>query len=261
MTHSDPDRISALIAAVAQQEILPRFRTLGEGQVRTKTHPGDLVTDADVEAEKALTRLLAAELPGSVVVGEESVHADKAVLDRLKGDAPVWVIDPVDGTHNFATGKPLFATLVALVIGGQTVQGWLHDPVRGLTITAEAGSGAWLNGRRLSVAGQGCRLADLTGSAGRRPNKALNGQARQFLHHASAGHDYMALAEGRMNFAVFRRLMPWDHAAGVLAHEEAGGTAALADGRPYSPLLREGSLILAPDAAVHAEIRALIGTV
>lgn len=258
MKYPDPARIATLIAAVAQEEILPRFRALGEGQVRTKSHPGDLVTDADVEAEKALTRLLPAELPGSVVVGEESVHADKRILDRLGGEAPVWVIDPVDGTHNFATGKPLFATLVALVAGGRTLQGWLHDPMRGLTIVAEAGGGAWLDGRRLHVAGQGARLADLTGSAGRRPNKALNGQARQFVHHASAGHDYMALAEGRMNFAVFRNLMPWDHAAGVLAHVEAGGTAALTTGQPYSPLLREGSLILAPDAAVHGEIRALL---
>ncbi|MGC2854201.1 inositol monophosphatase family protein [Novispirillum sp. DQ9] len=258
MKHPDPDRISALITAVAQQEILPRFRALGEGQVRTKGNPNDLVTDADIEAEKALARLLPAELPGSVVVGEESVHADPAVLDRLKGEAPVWVVDPVDGTRNFATGKPLFATLVALVIGGRTVQGWLHDPVRGLTITAEEGAGTWLNGERLHVAGQGMPLADLVGSTGFSPAKALRGRVRQHLHHASAGHDYMALVEGRIHFALFRRLMPWDHAAGVLAHQEAGGFAALRTGEPYSPLLREGALILTPDKAIHDQIRALL---
>lgn len=258
MTYSDPDRISALIAAVAQEEILPRFRTLRDDQIRAKSHPHDLVTDADVEAERVLTARLTAELPGSVVVGEEAVHGDAGVLDRLKGDAPVWVVDPVDGTSNFAHGKPLFATLVALVVGGHTVQGWLHDPIRGITITTEAGSGTWLNGERLRVAGQGMRLADLIGSAGYSPVKALRGRYAKHVHHASAAHDYMALVEGRMHFAVFRRLMPWDHAAGVLAHQEAGGVAGLSNGNDYSPLLRSGALILAPDQPILDEIRSLV---
>jgi fructose-1,6-bisphosphatase/inositol monophosphatase family enzyme len=258
MTRPDPDRISTIIATVAQEEILPRFRTLRDDQVRAKSHPHDLVTDADVEAERVLTARLTDALPGSVVVGEEAVHTDARVLDLLGGDAPVWVVDPVDGTSNFAHGKPLFATLVALVIGGKTVQGWLHDPLRGITITTELGSGTWLNGQRLQVAGQGLRLADLTGSAGYAPVKALRGRYRKHVHHASAAHDYMALVEGRMHFAVFRRLMPWDHAAGVLAHTEAGGVAALKTGAAYSPLLREGALILTPDQPIHDEIRSLL---
>lgn len=258
MTLPDPDHIRDIIQSVAQEEILPRFRALRAEEVRTKSHPMDLVTDADVEAEKALSRRLPDALPGSVIVGEEAVHADPAVLDRLAGDAPVWVVDPVDGTSNFAHGKPMFATIVALVSGGRTVMGWLHDPLRGATIIAEAGSGTWLNGQRLHVAGQGQRLADLLGSAGYLPAKPLRGKYRKNLHHASAAHDYMALVEGRMHFAVFRRLMPWDHAAGVLAHQEAGGFAGLSSGEPYTPLLRAGSLVLTPDEAVHREIRALI---
>ncbi|MFA7429448.1 MAG: inositol monophosphatase [Rhodospirillaceae bacterium] len=258
MISPDPDRISTIIATVAQEEILPRFRTLRDDQVRTKTHPQDLVTDADVEAERVLSTRLTDALPGSVVVGEEAVHGDARVLDRLHGDAPVWVVDPVDGTSNFAHGKALFATLVALVIGGKTVQGWLHDPLRGITITTELGSGTWLNGERLHVAGQGLRLADLTGSAGYSPVKALRGRYRKHLHHASAAHDYMALVEGRMHFAVFRRLMPWDHAAGVLAQTEAGGVAALSSGEAYSPLLKSGALILAPDQPILDEIRARV---
>lgn len=259
----DPDRISALVAAVAQEEILPRYQALEADQVRSKGHPHDLVTDADIAAEKVLTERLTAALPGSVAVGEEAVHADPALLDRLQGDAPVWIIDPVDGTRNFAHGRPLFATLVALVIGGRTRQGWLHDPIRGVTITAEEGAGAWLtapgaSARRLTVAGQGQRLETLTGSAGYVPAKALRGRYRTPVHHASAGHDYMALAEGRMQFALFRRLMAWDHAAGVLVHREAGGVAALVGGEPYRPALRAGTLILAPDQAIWEEIRTLV---
>lgn len=256
----DPDRIRAIVSAVAREEILPRFRRLEEGQIRAKSHANDLVTDADIAAETVLGPRLSRELPGSLVIGEEAVHEDPSLLDRLTGDRPVWVIDPVDGTMNFAHGRPTFGTVVALVVGGETLQGWLHDPIRGTTVTAEKGGGAWLGGQRLHVAGKGQPLARLSGSSGFRPAKALQGRFYRHVRHSSAAHDYMAMVEGRMHFAVYRRLMPWDHAAGVLAHTEAGGYSALIGGEPYRPTLRRGTLIAAPDEAAWNEIHDLLAT-
>src|SRR5262245_52401902 len=109
----DLESVDELIRAVAAEQILPRFRRLASHEVHEKS-PGNLVTIADVEAERALTRELRQRLPGSVVVGEEAVAADPQVLDLLGGEAPVWILDPVDGMMNFTRSVARFAVMVAL---------------------------------------------------------------------------------------------------------------------------------------------------
>ncbi len=247
MTIVDPSRVGSVIREVAQSVILPRFRRLAASEVREK-RPGDLVTVADTEAERDLTRRLGDLLPGSLVVGEESVAADAAVLDRLADDGPVWIIDPVDGTANFAKGSELFAVIVALVVDGRTVQGWIHDPLADRTAIAAAGDGAWMSERRLKVSPEG-PLATMAGSAGWRARALLTKAVARLVNQGSAAHDYLALVEGRMQFAHFRRLRPWDHAAGVLLHQEAGGYSALMDGQPYRPQPANGGMLLTPGRA------------
>jgi fructose-1,6-bisphosphatase/inositol monophosphatase family enzyme len=261
MQTPDPQAVLAILVEVAQSEILPRFRTLGQDAVRAKSHAHDLVTDADVEAERVLTGRLADLLPGSLVVGEEAVHARPEVLDRIGGAAPVWIVDPVDGTGNFVHGRPRFATAVALTIGARTVAGWIHDPLAGVTAVVEAGAGAWLYdsagaAQRLAVSGQGQPLDALEASVTRKPRN-LHGAFARVRRQGSAAHDYLALASGRLHVASFSRLMPWDHAAGVLLHAEAGGYGALVDGTPYRPTLREGTILLAPDAATWQAVAAI----
>ena len=97
------DQVAELIREVAATVVLPRFRHLATDEVHQKA-PGDLVTIADQESERELTRGLTALLPGSTVVGEEAAAADPGVLDRLDGRGPIWIVDPVDGTNNFAAG-------------------------------------------------------------------------------------------------------------------------------------------------------------
>src|SRR6185437_792815 len=101
------------------EEVMPRFEKLESGDISEKG-PGDLVTVADIAAEHRLTPALRGLLPGSLVVGEEAVAADPAVLALLDGDDYVWVVDPIDGTANFAAGIPLFAVMVALIRRGET---------------------------------------------------------------------------------------------------------------------------------------------
>src|SRR5258708_34225935 len=85
-------------------------------------------------------------------MGEEGATTDPSLVDLLDADRAVWVIDPVDGTFNFAHGRPGFAVIVAYVRNGTTLAGWIHDPLRQLTITAVRGPGAWPGARPLKVA-------------------------------------------------------------------------------------------------------------
>ena len=144
--------VEEAVRTVAAAEVVPRWRKLAATDISTKTGPRDLVTVADREAEARLTEILTALLPGSVVVGEEATHADPGVLKRIGGEAPVWIVDPVDGTTNFVAGREEFATLVALARGGDVVASWTYVPQLGLMATARAGGGAWLGGERLRTA-------------------------------------------------------------------------------------------------------------
>jgi fructose-1,6-bisphosphatase/inositol monophosphatase family enzyme len=254
----DSQKVAEIIRDVAEEAVLPRFRNLADDDIKVKTGPTDLVTVADVESERLLTAALTKLLPGSVVVGEEAAAADDKVLERLHGDAPVWILDPVDGTLMFAKGDPGFAMIVALAHKGRTISGWIHDPVGNRTAAAEEGGGAWLDGKRLKVNADG-PIAQMAGAVWWQPavNK-LDGKVRQTYPWGSAGRAYMAIAEGELDFIVFRKLNPWDHAAGVLLHQEAGGKAALVDSQPYRPVMLKTPLLLAPGPKSWDTIETLI---
>ena len=258
----DSEDVIRLMENVAAREIVPRFRRLADHDI-TEKNPGDLVTTADIEAERALARGLQPLVPGSLVVGEEEAGRDPSILAALAGPQPVWLVDPLDGTNNFAHGKPRFAVIVALCQDGKVSPGWIHDPLGGITAWAVAGEGAWLREadglRRLSAAAP-APVAEMEGSLGRGLKKRLTerrdaGDAEipsRMVRYRCVGHEYVELARGRLHFARYGgRLKPWDHAAGVLLHREAGGFGALVEGpAPYSPLpgIVGGTLLLAPDA-------------
>ncbi|RAU22538.1 inositol-1-monophosphatase [Paramagnetospirillum kuznetsovii] len=250
----DPERVAAIIRETAESEILPRFGHLAEGQIREKK-PGQLVTEADTEAEKVLSRRLMELLPGSLVVGEEGVDADPILLHRLDIPGTVWVIDPVDGTGNFAKANPRFAVIIALVKDGVTTAGWIYDPVTGRMIAAEQGGGAWLGGQRLSVL-PSVPLDQMDGSVKRSAHMAS--RVRKVGRRGSAAHDYMDLVTGVLHFAHFSKLMPWDHAAGVLIHAEAGGYGRLMTDRPYRPVASRDGLLLATGEGSWRSLKAII---
>lgn len=253
----DIDAVTQILVETAAAEILPRFRSLGEGDIQSKSS-GEVVTVADLASEKVLSERLPALLPGSKVLGEEGVDADPSLFSYLAGDTPVWIIDPVDGTSNFARGTPDFAVMVGLVRGGETLAGWIHDPVNGTTATAELGGGAWMDGQRLSVAASG-EPAEMQGtlhaSSFAPPHIAQRVQSRRKRVRAvkslrCAGKEYLRLAGGEIQFSLFTRLMPWDHVPGTLLQREAGGVAYCFDRQPYTALRYEDiGVLMAPDEA------------
>jgi len=266
----DLESVAAIIREIAEAEILPRFQKLGSQDIHEKSGPLDLVTIADTETEKALSKRLLAAYPGTLVLGEEAAAADPGILGILSGETPVWVLDPVDGTLNFAQGRPDFAVIVAYVEHGRTIAGWIHSPLTGTTIQATRGQGAWSAGERLQVAMEQS-LSVMTGSAygsgsdGVYLSETLEASGRigRIDNRMCGAVEYIGLVRRQRHFLLSRNSLPWDHAAGILIAEEAGAHAAFLDGSPYDPKIIDGRILVAPGpaawTALQAEIRPLIG--
>lgn len=233
--------VEKVIREAADAEIMPRFRQLAAHEIAEKTGPHDLVTVADKGAEAHLTTALMALLPGSVVVGEEAVHADPAVYDALRGDLPVWIVDPVDGTRQFIAGDPGFCTLVALARGGELLGSWTYAPVLGEMATAVRGGGARLNGAPLRsgapVPGAVPRVAMSHPDYGTpEQRQALRGLLTDGIDArpcGAAGLEYLAVARGELDAVAFDWEYAWDHAAGLLLVTEADGVQMTLTGEPY----------------------------
>jgi fructose-1,6-bisphosphatase/inositol monophosphatase family enzyme len=261
------DDVEEAVRKAAAAEVMPRFRRLAAHEVDQKAGPHDLVTDADRLAERYLTETLGALLPGSVVVGEEAVHANPASYEALQGDTPVWIVDPVDGTRQFVHGDPGFCMLVALARSGVLLASWTYAPARDQLATAIRGRGAFLDGERLYAGfpdpGRDLRVAtshpDYTTDEQKRGLLGLwtDGVAPRAC--GSAGLEYLAVARGESDAVAFSWEAAWDHAAGLLLVEEAGGTHLTLTGEPFR--IKGGNTLpftAARDAATARRVRALL---
>ena len=278
------DRVADAIREVSAEAVEPRFGSLTAGQVRDKA-PGEVVTAADEEAERLLTRRLRALLEAPVV-GEEAVTADPGRMAGL-GAERAWVVDPLDGTANFVAGSPDWAVMVALLARGETVAAWIWRPVDGVMYRAERGGGAERAGPgratdRLRLpsgadsAGAGADPGRLRGAVERADPADLRGAVlSRFLTPAQRAHverrsaafgavtagrmcagvDHPLVAEAAQDFVAFHRTLPWDHAPGVLLVQEAGGVASRLDGTPYRPGDDRSGLLAAVGAPVWETVR------
>jgi fructose-1,6-bisphosphatase/inositol monophosphatase family enzyme len=230
--------VAALMRRVAQEAILPRYQALAEHEVIAKA-ANDMVTIADTEAEALLAEGLAAILPDAAIVGEEAVHADPSLMSRLDTGL-CWIIDPVDGTNNFAAGKPPFGIILALSDGGETQSGWIYDPLQDRLCIAHKGQGAFVGGERVTArtTGETPPIAAIS-TVFLDPEQRAAVQARIAPYYTlvdiprCAAEQYPRLVLGVNDISVFERTLPWDHAAGVLFVNEAGGKAARPDGSAY----------------------------
>ncbi len=255
------DRLAAILRQAAQQEIMPRFRRLDEGTILTKAHAFDLVTEADTNAERAITGAIKDHSPNTIVIGEEAVSDNPALLDGKFEDRIVIYVDPVDGTANFAGGLPLFAVMAAVVQKGEPVAGVIYDPMGDDFLMAEKGCGTWQvfpDGRRIrQTYAAPVPLSEMGGLASttylpfeqRRLVMGNLAKIKMFANYRCAGHEYRFAAGGNVHFLMYNRLMPWDHVAGALMMREAGAHVARFDGSDYLPHHLDGGLLVAPDKA------------
>ena len=259
--------VAALLREVARTEIMPRFRNLESRDIRTKSGPLDLVTEADEAAERAISAGLSLRFPGCAVIGEEAASADMSVVEAIATAELAFVVDPVDGTANYAAGLPLFGCMAAAIMRGEVVAAMIHDPVGGDTAMALRGEGAWTetpDGRRTDLrVAPPVPVAEMSGSVSWR---YLPPDLKHFVccnlprvaasfDHRCAAHQYRLLASGHCHYMLFNRLLPWDHAPGWLLHQEAGGFSAQFDGTPYRPTALSGGLICTADEASYHALR------
>lgn len=251
--------LGVILRDVASREILPRFRALAASDVHSKAttdDPDDLVTLADHAAEAALLASLPALVSGSRAIGEEGVAADPSLLELLREDAPVWVVDPLDGTRNFAAGRGPFGPMAALVHRGVVLAAGIFLPLEDRLFLAARGEGAFMNGTRLRCERQ--PEARLVGTANLRfatrdHAAALAGRIAEHDHVPPvlcAAHEYAEIAQGHKDYVVYFRLLPWDHAAGALIVREAGGVVRHPDGAEYDVFDRVEPTLVAPTEAI-----------
>ncbi|MGF1430663.1 inositol monophosphatase family protein [Kitasatospora sp. LaBMicrA B282] len=260
------EKVAEILAEASAEAVEPRFRALAAGEVMEKA-PGDVVTVADREAEAIISRRLRELLPVPVV-GEEAVAADPALARALHNERACWLVDPVDGTANFIAGRPDFAVMASLVRDGEAVAAWIWQPMRRTAYAAELGAGTWRNGRPLTRQPAGPDPARWRGSAksylrlGRFPGLADEPTAFGELTtgRRSAGMEYPQIVDDELDFLVYWRTLPWDHAPGSLLVREAGGVSARLDGSPYraDPPGGEDGLLVACDPQTWERARAIL---
>jgi fructose-1,6-bisphosphatase/inositol monophosphatase family enzyme len=261
-------RVAAIVGNTAEFEVMPMFRKLRPEDIAAKETPGDpddIVTVTDKAAERYLVEQLSGVVPDAVFVGEEAVSANPTLVAALSGAAPAWLIDPIDGTKNFAHGNPNFGIMLALVQNGLTRASWMAMPALGSVVTAASGQGTWLNDARVDTSQRDS--ARLRGTVHVRllPADTVAHLRRRLEHRydplpstGSAATEYTDILRGEKDFVIYYRLLPWDHAAGALAIVEAGGAAVHLDGRAYSPRSNDQVTIFAATPGIASTIRELI---
>lgn len=275
MEGMDLTPVAAHMRAVADAEIRPRFRALANHDIRLKG-PGDYVTEADESAERALGPLLRSVLDVPVI-GEEATAANPALLDTLRDAERAWVVDPVDGTANFVHGSPIYAVMVALVEAGRATAGWILHPETGTMYSALPGEEATIevsphvlataiSAGRARPRAAGSAMDGLRGAVSMRyaAEEYLPGLAAaqdelgEFVApRMCAGFDYADLVTGEVDYLMFSRTLPWDHAPGAAIAHASGCRVGRLDGSAYRPGV-PGEPLLAARADIYDAVRSVL---
>jgi len=246
-----PERstVEDIIRLVAREEILPRFNRVGY-EVKDD---GSLLTEADLSADRRISRILADLYPDIAFLSEEMTLADQESL--LQDSEKLWCLDPLDGTSNFAAGIPLFATSLALFIKGEVFMGFSYDPLRDEMFSAVKGQGAWLNNEPLRCKPSGFALNKsiaIVDLKRLKPNLL-----QRLLHDApyksqrnlgSCVLEWAWMAANRGHLYLHGGMKLWDLAAGSLILDEAGGYSCTLEGETvFRPQMTPRSVLISPD--------------
>lgn len=266
MRTSEPDDLAFAItlAEEAGRVVMARYERLE--RIRHKS-PKDVVTEADHLSEELMLRAIRSRFPGDGVLAEES-GSHEAVVRAPAGGGPArtWILDPLDGTVNYANGIPFFCISVALVIGGVPSVGVVHDPTRHETYAATAHGPATLDGRRLHAGGKAA-LADavvalaIGGRSAASRSQAVRRAVRVTRSMGSAALSLAYVANGRFDaFGQSSGMSAWDVAAAGLIAARAGATVTDLAGGPWFDLARASGnwAVLAAPPALHGPLLALV---
>ena len=256
------DTVTEIMRDVAEEAVVPRWRNLASDQMMVKEDMS-IVTVADLEAEALIAPRLLEILPGSCVIGEETVAKNPALLSALRGETPVWIVDPIDGTGAFSRGEDNFGMLVSLNMLGRTVAAWAYFPIRGTIIACEQGSGVHIDG---SPAEPDLTRQSVMDLIGRYNTKKLAPCLRLVTTAVIAGHprmvmdthsswEFYRLLAGEPGLYLNAHTTPWDTSGGHLMATEAGCGVRYIDGSPYKNTDLGGALLYTQEKSQWWTIR------
>ena len=263
------ERLINIVRQAGQEIVMPNFRQLSAADVETKSSLTDLVTMADKASEAFITKEIQHAFPDWDIVGEEAVAEDPSTTDNIATADTCVIIDPIDGTWNYAHGLSEFGMILAVVVKGVTRFGLLYDPVNDDWVYANRGEGAFF--QRNAVREKGTHQTptqaplalhlsttaetDLDKLFGIMSVNSYTGQKKQDfalkasrfvrINNLPSCPAYRQIAQGHFHFSLTYKMLPWDHAAGVLIHTEAGGVCRTLDGQEYNPAMLDGEMLAA----------------
>jgi len=233
MKNIDIKKVQDNVITIASEELIPRFAKVK----REHKADGSFLTEADLVMQQRIAGELIKQWPGTVFLGEEMNHDEQATL--LSSAKPVWCLDPLDGTSNFAAGIPYFSVSLALLESGKVTQALVYDPIRKECFTANEKNGARLNGKPLKLTEAGVNLNHATGLI---DFKRLDAELatrlvteRPYASQRSFGSvalDWCWLAAGRCHLYLHGSSHIWDYAAGNYIFHLAGGFSSTLSGEP-----------------------------
>ena len=233
MKKIDIKKIQDIVIAITREELVPRF-TKVKREVKAD---GSFLTEADLVMQQRLAGELVKQWPDTVFLGEEMCADEQTAL--LSSTKPVWCLDPLDGTSNFAAGIPYFSVSLALIESGKVTQALVYDPIRDECFTANEENGARLNGNPLKLTKAGVKLNQATALidfkrldadlATRLVTERPYASQRSF---GSVALDWCWLATGRCHLYLHGSSHIWDYAAGSFIFHHAGGFSCTLSGEP-----------------------------
>lgn len=259
MTNDQRDFLSTAIRAAQAAAKLQQFYVGGDLEITTKSGETDLVTKVDKLCETKIREILLGEYPDHVVLGEEEGQPGGEASHR-------WIVDPIDGTTNYAQGFPFYCVSIGLEVDGVMEVGVVLDGVRGELFTAVRGGGAFLNGAPINVTKK-TELIDALLATGFAYHKdtivenieifaRVHERVRSIRRPGAAALDLCYVACGRLDGFWELKLKPWDAAAGMLIIKEAGGTVTGAAGEVYN---LGDPILVASNGHLHMKLVGLMG--
>ncbi|MGM0679053.1 MAG: inositol monophosphatase family protein, partial [Pseudomonadota bacterium] len=225
------DTLISLVRSAAREELVPRFTHVKRG-IKAD---GTVLTEADLAMQQRVANELNRLEPDILFLGEEMPAEEQQAL--LQSGKPLWVLDPLDGTSNYASGIPCFSVSLALIESGKLKFGMVYDPMRDECFTAQQGQGAWLNGGRLVPFDTGLKLKQSTGLIDfKRLAPALATRLVTGMPYSSqrsfgsVALDWCWIAIGRSHVYLHGKQNLWDYAAGHLILAEVGGQSCTLEG-------------------------------
>lgn len=264
MKNINTSHIATFLADTAREagaEIMTKYHNVK--QQRSKGDRGDIVTEADIASEKLILERIKSSFPNDGIVSEEAGKYDEGGSERF------WLVDPLDGTRNFALGIPFFCVSIALIEGTKAIASVVYDPVHDEMFLAERGSGAILNGNKLKVMNND-EIDDAVISVSWLRRRVRRSQFIGYMNRVAKHTSYFRrlgsaalvccyVAAGRVDAYMQGAINCWDVAAASLIVEEAGGLVTDFESRPLD-LSKPHTDILAANPALHARIlREIIG--